>query len=28
LMSNFVLRRAQMEIVNRLRDRQFHMEAS
>jgi hypothetical protein len=22
-MSNFVLRRAQMEIVNRLRDRQF-----
>ena len=28
LMSNFVLRGAQMEIVNRLRDRQFHMEAS
>lgn len=28
LMSNFVLRRAQMEIVNRLRDRQFDMDPS
>jgi radical SAM superfamily enzyme YgiQ (UPF0313 family) len=28
LMSNFILRRAQMQIVNRLRDRQFHMDLS